>query len=128
MLDRMSMAHSIEARSPFQSEELINRCLSLPPTSLVGEKTKTKMREAFPELERLVKVREDKAGFQSPIGYWLRENRDYFSQIILDGSKEMEFSQKQIGRLMKDGFTGTHLQRVKIWTLASLFVWNKTCR
>ena len=128
MLDRMSMAHSIEARSPFQSEELINRCLSLPPTTLVGEKTKTKMREAFPELERLVKVRQDKAGFQSPIGYWLRENRDYFSQIILDGSKEMEFSQKQIEQLLKNGFTGTHLQRVKIWTLASLFVWNKTCR
>ena len=86
------------------------------------------MREAFPELERLVKVREDKAGFQSPIGYWLRENRDYFSQTILDGSKEMEFSQKQIEQLLKNGFTGTHLQRVKIWTLASLFVWNKTCR
>jgi asparagine synthetase B (glutamine-hydrolysing) len=128
MLDRMSMAHSIEARSPFQSEELINRCLSFPATTLVGEKTKTKMREAFPELERLVKVREDKAGFQSPIGYWLRENRDYFSQVILDGSKEMEFSQKQINQLLKNGFTGTHLQRVKIWTLASLFVWNKTCR
>ena len=128
MLDRMSMAHSIEARSPFQSEELINRCLNLSPTSLVGVKTKTKMREAFPELENLVKVRNDKAGFQSPIGYWLRENRDYFSQIILDGSKQMEFSQKQIGRLLKEGFTGTHLQRVKIWTLASLFVWNKTCR
>ena len=128
MLDRMSMAHSIEARSPFQSEELINRCLSLTPTSLVGAKTKPKMRETFPELENLVKVRDDKAGFQSPIGYWLRENKDYFSQIVLDGSKEMEFSQKQIGRLVKDGFTGTHLQRVKIWTLASLFVWSKTCR
>lgn len=128
MLDRMSMAHSIEARSPFQSEELINMCLNLSPTTLISAKTKPKMREAFPELEKLVKVRDDKAGFQSPIGYWLRENREYFSQVILDGSKEMQFSQKQIERLVKDGFTGTHIERVKLWTLASLFVWNKTCR
>ena len=128
MLDRMSMAHSIEARSPFQSEELINMCLNLSPTTLMGIKTKPKMREAFPELENLVKVRDDKAGFQSPIGYWLRENKEYFSQVILDGCKEMQFSQKQIEHLVKDGFTGTHIQRVKIWTLASLFVWNKTCR
>ncbi len=128
MLDRMSMAHSIEARSPFQSEELINICLNLSPTTLISAKTKPKMREAFPELEKLVKVRDDKAGFQSPIGYWLRENREYFSEVILDGSKEMQFSQKQIERLVKDGFTGTHIERVKLWTLASLFVWNKTCR
>lgn len=71
-LDRVSMAFSIEARSPFQDDNLVSYLNSSRWASrnFVG---KSMLISAFPELKSL-KLQPKKSGFISPIGHWMRCN------------------------------------------------------
>jgi len=71
--DRLSMAHSLEVRSPYLSRELVEFVSALPASwKIRGRQTKFLMREAarryFPE----EMVTRPKEGFFLPLAQWLR--------------------------------------------------------
>ena len=78
-VDRMTMAHSVEARAPFLDPELILKALALPAKDkLRGKKGKHMLRELvekhFPgEIGRSLAWRK-KHGFEVPVASWLRHN------------------------------------------------------
>ncbi|MCA0319481.1 MAG: asparagine synthase (glutamine-hydrolyzing) [Proteobacteria bacterium] len=72
-VDKMTMAHGVEARVPFLDTGLIEFAMAVPPEQkLAGARTKGLMREAvaglIPEAIRLA----PKKGFGAPVDSWLR--------------------------------------------------------
>lgn len=88
-LDRISMYHSVEARSPFQDLLSQNQFLDAKERFLKKSIGKANLIAAFPELSKLP-ISPVKVGFVSPLGHWLRSNFDF-----VRGS--LEFIQEILG-------------------------------
>lgn len=121
-LDRVSMFYSIEARSPFQDEEVVSLGKEIMSNSRYRKLEKVLLKESFPELESLG-VRPDKAGFVSPLGHWLRENPQLVAEslnclvqmrILVKEEAEAWLATPQLGdfKLLK-----------KLWALTILGIW-----
>jgi asparagine synthase (glutamine-hydrolysing) len=75
--DRISMARSIEGRTPFLDLELVEHVLRLPTDALMqGRRTRAILREALRgHLPELVRLRRKKIGFTTPEMRWLRREQ-----------------------------------------------------
>jgi asparagine synthase (glutamine-hydrolysing) len=70
-VDRMTMAHSLEARSPFLDQEVLQLAARLPTSCKVkGFTTKRILRETFADLLPPPITRRGKMGFSVPLGLW----------------------------------------------------------
>jgi asparagine synthase (glutamine-hydrolysing) len=75
-VDKMSMAHSIEARVPFLDHRLWEFCAGLPPRLKIHRHTeKYLLRQAAHGLLPEATRRRRKKGLASPYHHWLRANR-----------------------------------------------------
>jgi asparagine synthase (glutamine-hydrolysing) len=73
-LDRASMLHALEVRSPFLDPELVTMAAGLSATEMFAGGPKRLLREAFAaDLPSFV-FRRKKMGFAVPIGQWLRKS------------------------------------------------------
>lgn len=121
-LDRISMNFSIEARSPFQDEKVIQVANSLMrgiKTDLLG---KTLLKNAFPELNNLG-TRTDKAGFTSPIGHWLRKNVGLV-KVSLDHLATVGIIDKDKIEILKSYPNSKNYRKLmQLWTLIVLSRW-----
>lgn len=120
-LDRISMHFSTEARSPFQDDDLIGLSIKLMKDCGYNELNKTFLRREFDTLEKLG-VRKDKAGFISPAGHWIRNNRSFFQGLVLDAEELLTVPAKISFAEKFDYYVAKHNFKVnqKIWTLACL--------
>ena len=82
------MAFSIEARVPFLDERLAEFAFALPPAQLVREgETKWLLRRALCGLlPEEVRTRQDKLGFATPGGEWLRTGLAPLVEELLSSS------------------------------------------
>jgi asparagine synthase (glutamine-hydrolysing) len=72
-VDRMSMAHGVEVRSPFLDVDLVNFALSLPDdVRLPGRQTKPLLRQAAAAVLPPEVVHARKKGFGVPLDDWFR--------------------------------------------------------
>jgi asparagine synthase (glutamine-hydrolysing) len=120
-LDRISMHNSIEARSPFQDDLLILLAGRLMEDSNYRNLNKDLLRKQFKQLHALG-VRDDKAGFTSPLGHWIRKNQDFFqvyvekAEVALEIPKRLRMSIDFAKLVQKREYRINQ----KIWTLATL--------
>ncbi|HXD73612.1 MAG TPA: asparagine synthase (glutamine-hydrolyzing) [Vicinamibacterales bacterium] len=86
--DRMTMANSLEARSPLLDTALSEYAASLPDRFKVdGRRTKAILRDAFSDLLPAEIDRRPKTGFGVPLDAWFRnELRDYVRDQLLGSS------------------------------------------
>jgi len=74
-VDRMSMAHGLEVRSPFLDTELVELALRLAPsTKARGTTLKRVLRDAVSDLLPDEIARRGKRGFGVPLGRWFRDD------------------------------------------------------
>jgi asparagine synthase (glutamine-hydrolysing) len=87
-VDRMTMANSLEARSPFLDRALIEFAAALPDRfKITGRRTKAILRDAFPDLLPPEIERRGKMGFGVPVGGWFRRGlREYVRETLLPGA------------------------------------------
>lgn len=98
-LDRASMLHGLEVRSPFMDHELVRLAAGLSTEQLLKGGPKRMLREAFTaDLPEFV-FRRRKMGFAVPIGQWLRESLRPMMEDLLGA---------------KDSFASAHFQK-KAW-------------
>lgn len=72
-VDRASMAHGVEVRSPFLDYRLVELAADIPADMKVrGRQTKVVLRHAVSEWLPEATVNRKKKGFGSPVGPWLR--------------------------------------------------------
>lgn len=123
-LDRISMWHSIEARSPFQSEKVIRAGYSEMSKYKFTELDKVLLRKSFPEINSLP-ISEKKIGFISPLGHWLRCNPTLVKDSIEILTESLNFDAKVLAKLESAPQRGNFSDMQKLWSLVILAKWLK---
>jgi asparagine synthase (glutamine-hydrolysing) len=129
-MDRATMAHSLEARSPFLDHLLMEFVASLPPKlklSGSGEKKivlKKSLRGLLPDavLDR------PKMGFGAPITVWFRRDLREMAHDLLLSRRALErgyFQVKGVERLLAEHCTMEEDHSEKLWDLLVLELWHR---
>ncbi len=126
-VDRMTMAHSLEARSPFLDHKVMELAARLPSSWKVrGQTTKWILRELFKDLLPESITARKKSGFSVPLGPW-------FAGPLLQPARELLCSgdshirlylhTDRIAELLNQNRSGQHNHGKRIWALLNLEMW-----
>jgi asparagine synthase (glutamine-hydrolysing) len=126
-VDRASMAHSLEVRSPFLDERLVDYAWSLPDEEVTGVRGgKALLRDLLYGLVPRPLVDRPKAGFGPQLDVWLAGPlREWTRHQLLESPRlaGAGFDVRAIRRLW-DGFVGGRRRLAgAAWNLAVLSVW-----
>lgn len=121
-LDRISMWHSIEARSPFQSERVVAIGYKYMKWYNFRKVHKELLFEAFPQLNSL-SLNKSKLGFISPVGHWLRSNSEMVNSSLRSLSKNFDLSMHELDKLRNAPQQGNYVKFKMLWTLIVLERW-----
>ncbi len=128
-VDITSMANSLEARSPFLDQEVMEFAARLPvDLKLKGKQAKYLLKRAFPEMLPAENIERRKMGFGVPVGEWFRSSlRSLLTDALLSeqAAKRFYFQPEQIRHLVSE-----HLERkadhgFKLWNLLMLELWHR---
>ena len=127
-LDRMTMAHSLEARVPFLDHEMVEFAASLPPQLKLKQWRIKKylLKKSLYRHIALPSVWRRKQGFNLPKGMWLiDELRDFaFDHLSNRQIHNMGmFKANQINRLLNEHVSGVQDHSHQIWGLLCLSLW-----
>jgi asparagine synthase (glutamine-hydrolysing) len=129
LTDRMTMAHSLELRSPFLDHELVEYLAAFPSQLKIrGGQLKFVLRRLAEEYLPAQIVRRDKQGFMFPIAYWFRN--DWYpalSDLLLDSFfvREGLFRRQGVQQLLQEHREGRVDNHVRLWMLLNLAIWHQ---
>jgi asparagine synthase (glutamine-hydrolysing) len=128
-VDRMSMAHAVEARPPFLDHRIVEFMNALPDSfKMRGPRLKVLLKELMKDKLPAMVLRRKKAGLDIPAHEWLRGP---LRGLLLDAVK---FGTSEHGELFRksaiDACVRDHLQRrvnlgYHLWGLMILFLWMR---
>ncbi|HME69950.1 MAG TPA: asparagine synthase-related protein, partial [Myxococcota bacterium] len=126
-VDRASMAHGLEVRVPFLDHRVVEYAAALPSRlKLRGARSKIALLEVFgAELPARVR-RRAKAGFDAPIGAWLRGPlRSLVRDTLAPGpvARAGWLSTEAVQELILDHETGRADHAWRVWSLLVLQRW-----
>jgi asparagine synthase (glutamine-hydrolysing) len=124
--DRMTMAHSVEARAPFLDVEWVEWTARLAGHYKVrGLKTKWLLTAAFADKLPPEILTRGKQGFGVPIGMWLRDElRDWARERLIDNAALAEwFKPEAVRRVLDEHDRGRVNHAKRLWALLMLAVW-----
>ena len=129
-LDRMSMANSLEIRSPFLDKDLVEYAFSQSGNMKVGNfQGKKILREAFSSRLPKWSMNLPKKGFEVPIANWLQKDlKNMLEHVCLAknldkiGIKDHAIVQEWKNSL----FGGKRDTSWKLWTLISYYHWSES--
>jgi asparagine synthase (glutamine-hydrolysing) len=127
--DKLSMAHSMEARVPFLDNELVDFSLRLPGALKNSSKEgKLLLRHATRNLLPEALVRKPKQGFSPPDRTWYKgRNLQYVREILLDQTTLSRgiFRPSFIERTIDEHTHGRTDHRLLIWSLLCAEWWQR---
>ena len=129
-VDRMSMAHSLEVRSPLLDHRLVEFAASLPASlKLRGWQTKAIFRDTVRPYLPAATLQKRKHGFSVPLREWLRGG---LHEMICDSLSAADghlasgvFNHVTIGRLIAEHHKGERDHSSVLWLLLNYATWNK---
>jgi len=125
-VDRMSMAHSIEAREPLLDHKLVEFAATIPPElKLKGKTTKYIFKKAMEGILPNEILHRPKRGFAIPLGRWFRGQLSVYVRDLLFSQKSRErglFKKSYIERLIQMNDRGRPLD-LQLWTLITFELW-----
>jgi asparagine synthase (glutamine-hydrolysing) len=129
-MDRATMAHALEGRSPFLDHRVMEFAASLPGDIRFKDNTlKYLLKEALStELPHDILWRQKK-GFGVPIGHWFKnELFDLARETLLSPQavKRGLFKKAYISKILKDHQKGRQNHHHRIWALLNLEVFFRT--
>jgi asparagine synthase (glutamine-hydrolysing) len=127
-VDRASMAHALEVRSPLLDHSVVEFAATLPSRwKIAGKQKKIILRQAFSSLLPSDFLARRKQGFSVPLASWFRnELRPLTREMLLDNvALDPYFNRSAITRLYQ-----RHTQReadygTLLWTLLSFALWQR---
>ena len=129
MMDKMSMANSIELRTPLLDHRLVELAAALPESSKVNLlRSKILFKDAFkPEVPKEI-IERPKRGFSTPIHVWLKHAESELSEILLSqrGIARDIFKKEEIVKLLDRHKQGRADYSASLFTLLVLNVWLRT--
>ena len=125
--DRMTMAHSVEARSPLLDHVLLELAARLPVRYKVsGRRTKRILRDAFADMLPRALAARPKMGFGVPLAAWFRGPLyGAASDLLLapDARVRAYLRTEPIAQLFAENRSGVSDHGKRIWTLLNLEMW-----
>jgi asparagine synthase (glutamine-hydrolysing) len=129
ILDRTSMAHGLEARSPYMDHELVEFAARIPAALKVRGRTRryiqTRLAERYlpPEI-----VHRQKQGFSSGLPYLLADEFRRLFALFLDNSELVQDGYLRgpgLQRLLGDHLTRRIDQGNRLWLLCNAEIWYR---
>jgi asparagine synthase (glutamine-hydrolysing) len=128
-MDRATMSHSLEARSPFLDHVLMEFVATLPVSfkQVWGRKKrilKASLRGKMPD--RLINRR--KMGFSVPIAKWFRDDLREMARDVLLSARALQrgyFRSRQITDILEE-HGARHDHGTRLWDLLMLELWHQT--
>ncbi len=123
--DKMTMAHSLELRVPFLDKKIADLSEKIPEKFKYKRgKTKYILRQAMKDILPKKTSSRRKLGFPTALRFWLKDNPDRFSKVILTNEYINEhFKIGYIKHLFKEHASGKADNSRKIYILYILSVW-----
>jgi asparagine synthase (glutamine-hydrolysing) len=128
-VDRMSMAHSLEVRSPLLDHRLVEFVAGLPPSFKVrGWQTKAILRDTIRRYLPPATLRKGKQGFNMPLRDWLRTGLNEMVGDFLESAHgrlppEL-FNRAAVRRLLRQHRLGEADYSLPIWLLLNYATWH----
>jgi asparagine synthase (glutamine-hydrolysing) len=128
-MDIATMAHSVEARSPFLDHCLMEFAASLPADEKLHQNAgkrllKRALRGHIPDEI----VDRPKMGFGVPLGRWFREDlRSLPEEVLLDSRTLARgyFREREVRALVDDHRAGVVDNSARLWSLLQLEMWHR---
>jgi asparagine synthase (glutamine-hydrolysing) len=128
-VDRMTMAHSLEGRSPLLDHELLEFCARIPSEMKIGVNgAKVIFREAMRDLFPPGFLDRPKMGFSIPAAEWLRrELREECYRKVCGGTLMNQgwFDVRAVSAMLDEHVTGARDWSAQIWNLLMLAEWTE---
>ena len=128
--DRMTMAASLEARSPFLDQELIEWTARLPSSLKVrGRQGKYLLRKAFTHALPEQVIRHGKQGFGIPLSAWFRGPlHDWTRELLLTPSSPLAewMNPAPIQGLLDQHADGAADHGKRLYALVMLAMWARS--
>ena len=124
--DKMSMAHSIELRTPLMDIEVFNYARKIPTKYLLKNKeTKYLFRDIASRKIPEEWSKRRKCGFPVPFSKWIREEKFYnlVKEEFNKGYVSKYFDQPYICKLLEDHYNGKKNNGRKIYNIYCFLVW-----
>jgi asparagine synthase (glutamine-hydrolysing) len=125
-VDRMSMAHSIEARVPLLDHKFVEFAATIPPElKLRGVTTKYIFKKAMEGILPNEILYRPKRGFAVPLSQWFRGQLGSFMRDLLLSRRSLErgmFNKTYLERLIEMNDRGRQLD-LQLWTLITFELW-----
>jgi asparagine synthase (glutamine-hydrolysing) len=129
-VDRMSMAHSLEVRSPLLDHHVVELAAKMPTRmKLRGGKGKHALREVLRDKLPKPSIRKGKQGFSVPLRDWFRGDlKDLVNDYLgLGGYLPGEiFQQSKIQSILHEHRCGVADHARKIWLMLVFAAWHRT--
>src|SRR5688572_23406405 len=129
LTDRMTMAHGLEARSPFLDHELVELMTTFPShLKIRGRNLKYILRKLAADYLPEQVVKRKKQGFMFPVAYWFRnELYPFIKRFLLDSHfvKAGLFQKEGVLRLIEDHRNNRIDNHVRLWMLLNLELWHQ---
>jgi asparagine synthase (glutamine-hydrolysing) len=127
--DRMSMANSLELRSPFLDHRLLEASWHWPDNFFLrGGSLKPILRELFSAAFGKEMLQTKKYGFHSPLAEWMRGPlRAGMEQAIDDVKKSphIPLTEKRVGNLWQQLLAGDDTAESQLWNLYMFSRWSQ---
>ena len=129
-VDRMSMAHSIEARVPLLDHELIEFVQTIPAElKLRGQTTKHILKQAMADLIPNEIINRPKMGFGVPLRKWLNhELRELLYDTLTDRQARQRglLDPRAVRALLDEHARGRRDNSLHLWGLLTLELWHRS--
>jgi len=127
--DKMSMAHSIEARVPFLDLNFMEAAENLPAhLKISGRQRKYIHRKVAAKWLPPTVIYRRKRGFQTPVDSWFRSELSGYVRDTLTATGSAcsrYFNTNTIHEIMRDHTSGRHDHRRQLFALLSFELWHK---
>lgn len=128
-LDIASMANSLEVRSPFLDQKLMEFVATLPPEYKMKNLVKKYiLKKAIRGIIPEENIHRRKMGFGVPVGAWFRnELKEFLSEILLsrEALRRGYFQSEFIKSMIKQHINGSADYALQLWALLTLELWHR---
>jgi asparagine synthase (glutamine-hydrolysing) len=128
-VDIASMAHSLEARSPFLDHKVMEFAALLPPNlKLRGMETKFLLKDTLSDIVPQEILQRKKMGFGVPLDVWFRNDLKEMAYDVLLDQKSIErgyFRKEYVLQMLDDHVSKRYDHSYRIWALLFLELWHR---
>lgn len=129
IVDRMSMAHSLETRPPLIDYRVVEFAAGIPADmKLKGRDLKHILKKVAARYLPRELIEREKQGFGFPLGLWMRKELAPFLRQLFAESRFVErgwFERAEMERLLDEHVSGKANHDFRLWILLNLEFWYR---